>query len=137
MPDFSGDTLEEAQRQAEAQGPTPPADKWFETSHKSKGKDNRIVHQDVVGEVSISTVFLGLDHNFHNHGKKKPIEPPMLWETMIFGGEMDHYQRRYDSRDDAIVGHMQAVEKVKALNADIVELERMLKLDGDYTRTGI
>jgi hypothetical protein len=55
----------------------------------------------------------------------------------IFGGEMDSYQRRYDSRDDAIAGHMEAVEKVKALNADIAELERMLKLDGDYTRTGI
>jgi hypothetical protein len=31
---------------------------------------------------------------------------------------------------------MHAMKKVKALNADIAELERMLKLDGDYTRTG-
>ena len=96
---------------------------WLEHSHLSKGKDNRIVQQDRVGGVSISTVFLGLDHNFDDG-------PPVLWETMVFGGEHNQYQRRYASRDDAVIGHMEAVEIVKASQADLKELERMALAGG-------
>jgi hypothetical protein len=77
--------------------PLPVADflawaQWFQ-------KADRVVASDMVGAVHISTVFLGLDHNFHAGG------PPVLWETMIFGGPHDLYQRRYISRDEAIAGH--------------------------------
>jgi hypothetical protein len=37
---------------------------WMEHSHLSPGKDNRIVGKDYLGDVRVSTVFLGLDHNF-------------------------------------------------------------------------
>lgn len=55
------------------------------------------------GDVSVSTLFLGLDHSFGGG-------PPVLWETMIFGGEHDQYQERYTSREDAIAGHRVACE---------------------------
>jgi hypothetical protein len=101
---------------------------WLEYSHTSPGKDNRIIERDYIGEVLISTVFLGLDHDFGSEG------PPVLWETMIFGGENDKYMRRYTSRNDAIVGHLEAVELVKAHDLDLKELERMLALSGGWER---
>lgn len=61
--------------------------------------------EDVIDGVRISTVFLGLDHQF---GKG----PPHLWETMILGGEHDDYCDRYSSHEDAIAGHARAVALV-------------------------
>lgn len=61
---------------------------------------------DTVGEVSISTVFLGMDHNwgFSN--------VPILWETMVFGGVLDESQERYSSRREALEGHAKWVRWV-------------------------
>lgn len=70
--------------------------KWFEDS------SNRIVKADKVGDVRVSTIFLGIDHNFGDGA-------PVLWETMIFGGEHDGYQDRYTSREDALAGHEKAL----------------------------
>jgi hypothetical protein len=47
---------------------------WFE-----KARDLRIIRQSEVGPIWISTVFLGLDHNYSDDG------PPHLFETMAFG----------------------------------------------------
>lgn len=38
----------------------------------------RIVKQEYVGKLYVSTVFLGLDHSWVIDG------PPILWETMVF-----------------------------------------------------
>lgn len=57
----------------------------------------------------VSTVFLGLDHNFSARGA------PLLWETMIFGGPHDGWQDRYTSRADALAGHLKAVEMAQAV----------------------
>ena len=59
---------------------------WFENDQ------NRIVQQDRIGDVLVSTVFLALDADLLSLG------PPVLWETMVFRGEFDMYQRRYHSR---------------------------------------
>ena len=65
---------------------------------------------DVIGEgpqeVKVSTVFLGIDHAFHSNG-------PILWETMVFGGKHDQYQRRYMTLEAARAGHAKAVALVK------------------------
>lgn len=74
---------------------------------RSFDKSNRIVKQDHVSEVLVSTVFLAIDHNYSGKG------PPVLWETMIFGGPHDGYCERYTSRKDAEEGHEKAVEMVK------------------------
>ncbi len=73
--------------------------RWMETAE-------RHVALDVIGDVRVSTVFLGLDHAFGG-----PV--PVLWETMIFGGEHDGYCDRYVSRDDALVGHATAVRMIR------------------------
>ena len=69
-----------------------------------KDSDARRVAYDAVGEVSVSTVFLGLDHNFGNGG------PPVLFETMIFGGPHDEDQWRYCTWEEAEEGHKAACE---------------------------
>jgi hypothetical protein len=66
----------------------------------------RHVGKDEVGEVRVSTVFLGLDHSFSGG-------PPLLFETMVFGGEHDQAQWRYTTWQEAEIGHAQVLAKVK------------------------
>lgn len=68
--------------------------RWFE-------RRDRILQQTRVGPCLVSTVFLGLDHRFGFGG------PPVLWETMIFGGAFKgyEYQDRYTTRAAAELGH--------------------------------
>ena len=72
--------------------------------------DKKAVKQEYIDDVFVSTVFLGLDHSFPWNEDKTPV----LWETMIFGGEHDqNYQERYSSYEEALEGHQKAVELVK------------------------
>ena len=64
-------------------------------------KDRILAKTDVSPDVHVSTVFLGLDHGF---GGK-----PLWFETMIFGGEHDDYQKRYSTWEEAETGHEYAV----------------------------
>jgi hypothetical protein len=105
--------------------------RWLESSHLSPDKDNRIVAKDYINEVHISTVFLGLDHNFRNFGKAHPFKP-ILWETMIFGGENDQYCRRYTSRKEAEEGHRAAIRLVKG--RDLKELEHLMAISGGWEK---
>lgn len=73
-------------------------------------KGERHVALDVVGDVKVSTVFLGLDHSFA-HGA------PVLFETMVFGGPLDQEQERYATRDEARAGHAAMLERVKSEGA--------------------
>jgi len=68
--------------------------------------DRRIAHT-MVGDVRISTVFLGLDHSFGQ------CKLSVLWETMVFGGPHDKYCDRYTSRADADDGHKRTVRMVQ------------------------
>lgn len=54
-------------------------------------------------EIYISTTFLGLDHSHAITG------PPILYETMIFGGKYDETQWRYSTWEEASLGHKAAV----------------------------
>ena len=49
---------------------------------------SRVVKQEHVHDVLVSTVFLGFDHNY------RPDGPPILWETMVF-----EENRTNDKRD--------------------------------------
>jgi hypothetical protein len=78
---------------------------WFGT-HK------RIVKQEKVGGSEVSTVFLGLDHNFSDEG------PPVVWETMVFGGELDQEMDRCSgNKEQAEAMHVRMVERVQAVEA--------------------
>lgn len=67
---------------------------------------DRVVAFDKLDRADISTVFLGIDHRFGDG-------PPLLYETMIFGGAHEGHQCRYSTRDEALLGHSEAVKMVK------------------------
>ena len=71
--------------------------RWFENADRSVAKT------DLPDDVRVSTVFLGLDHSFGGG-------TPILFETMIFGGEHNDYQKRYATWEEAEAGHLRAVE---------------------------
>ena len=81
--------------------------KWFDNV------DHRIVgYTQITSDVLVSTVFIGLDHRpvsmFGSSG------PPILFETLIFGGDEDGLMQRYASWDDAKTGHDVLVNKMRA-----------------------
>ena len=79
-----------------------PMDAWrWRESHPERF---RVAQTQLPDGVSVSTVFLVLDHSFEAGG------PPVLWETMIFGGIHDQDQNRYTSYEAALEGHAQMVE---------------------------
>lgn len=66
-------------------------------------KNKRIDETHLPGGVWVSTVWLGLNHQYGNG-------PPLIFETMIFGGPLDQYQRRYSTKEEAVLGHAEAVK---------------------------
>ena len=83
----------------------------FDSAKWDLSKLNGIVGKDQFGGVSVSTVFLGMDHSFGGG-------TPVLFETMIFGGEHDQYQERYCTWDEAEKGHQIACELVNKIAID-------------------
>lgn len=77
--------------------------RWFETSC-----DERVVAKtEPTSGVEVSTVFLGLDHSFDDG-------PPIIFETMVFGGPLDEQGERYSTREQALSGHTRWVKNVIA-----------------------
>lgn len=72
--------------------------RWFETA-------DRHVDRTEIGEHLVSTVFLGLDHQFGDG-------PPLLFETMVFaGGEPDDmWCERCSTWDEAVAMHQRGCE---------------------------
>ena len=69
-------------------------------------------------EVQVSTVFLYMDHSFIGG-------PPLLVETMIFGGLHDNHQVRYTSWEDAEKGHEECCQMV----LEVVSNDREKKIN--------
>jgi hypothetical protein len=91
--------------------------KWFELATKD---GSRHIAKTDIGEHWISTVFLGLDHNFFHHG------PPILFETMVFSQKgdfrSDETMQRYATYEEAERGHNRLVEMVRGLEAKSIEI---------------
>ena len=68
---------------------------WRDSIEAFSG-DHRVALTEHDG-IKVSTVFLVVDHAWEGG--------PLLFETMIFGGEHDEYQWRYSTWDEAVVGH--------------------------------
>lgn len=78
---------------------------WFETHD-----EERIVARTKLGlrkTILVSTVFLGMDHNFWGEG------PPILFETMVFRDGHGDEQRRYATWQEAYDGHYEMVKAMK------------------------
>ena len=65
-----------------------------------------IRNTDLLGG-EVSTIFLGINHNY-----AEPSDP-ILFETMVFGGDLDGTQERYRTYEEAIAGHAEMIEKVE------------------------
>jgi len=74
--------------------------------------DNRKIGYDEIDHCHVSTVFLGLDHNFMGG-------EPILFETMIFGAPLDGEQWRYATYAQAERGHSEAVTAARIAMAKI------------------
>jgi hypothetical protein len=73
---------------------------------KFEDRDYKTVEQTEIGEAFVSTVWMGIDHNFGEGS-------PLIFETMIFGGDHDGCQWRWATEDDARIGHRLTVEKLR------------------------
>ncbi len=67
--------------------------------------DHQVLAREQVGRFRVSTVFLGLDHNWIGGDL-------VLWETRVFGGKLDGETDRYTSKAEALKGHKCMVERV-------------------------
>jgi hypothetical protein len=81
--------------------------KWFEDDESRVVARTKIDDIARIEEICVSTVFLGIDHNFFEYG------PPILYETTIFGGDHNEDMWRYSTRADALHGHEVAVAHAK------------------------
>ena len=71
---------------------------WYENANEQR----LVAHTNVNEFVSVSTVFLGLNYQFGDG-------PPILFETRVYGGDEDGYQRRYATWEEAEAGHKEAL----------------------------
>lgn len=60
-----------------------------------------------IGETRVSTVWLGLDHSYYHDTK------PIIFETMVFGGDHDQECVRYQTEQQAQQGHHTVVENLR------------------------
>ncbi len=71
----------------------------------------RQVGDSLVDGIRVSTVWLGLDHNFGRVG------PPLIFETMMFDWKDDNrgqdFQWRYSTLEQAQAGHANAVKQME------------------------
>jgi hypothetical protein len=82
--------------------------KWTESMDA-----RRVARTEINERCHISTVFLGLDHNFRGRGD------PVLFETMIFGGPLDGQQWRCCTYNEAEHLHAEIVTQARIACAQI------------------
>ncbi|MCB1712828.1 MAG: hypothetical protein KDH96_10220 [Candidatus Riesia sp.] len=85
-----------------------PVDDLLKWAEEFETQDRRVRLTKLPGGYRVSTVFLGIDHQWGDG-------PPLVFETMVFGpkgwGEMD--MDRYSTWDEAVSGHKAMVERWK------------------------
>lgn len=82
------------------------------------------------GRLFISTVWLGLDHDFGWREIDTPNPHPIIFETMAFIGGVGFAQERYSTEEEAAAGH-------KAIVAEFhnpIKVLRALHREGELKR---
>lgn len=72
--------------------------------------ERRIGRDTLPGDVTVSTIFLGID-------RKRETGLPILFETLVMGGPHDGRQRRYCTRAEALAGHQAIVAELRGVLA--------------------
>jgi hypothetical protein len=96
---------------------------WFEKSWPAR----RVARTDIGNVGYVSTIFLGLDHGWHQ-------PRPVLFETMSFIGQShEDYFDRYCTWDEALVGHhrivRQALQLIEHTAVDVADLLTRIKAE--------
>lgn len=77
------------------------------------------VAETTIGAYWVSTVWLGLNHNWDDQG------PPLIFETMVFpadgGSALDLYSDRYSTEAQALAGHEEMCTLIRATAQDLPE----------------
>lgn len=87
-----------------------PDDYYYDTAkyRRDKWGTEQRVGRTEVGEHLVSTVWLfGIDHQYGDG-------PPLIFETMIFGDPWNNELRRYSTEEEAMRGHLEAVDRLRA-----------------------
>jgi len=71
----------------------------------SEKRDKRVAFDKLDG-ADVSTVWLGLNHQYGDG-------PPLIFETMVFGGPLDQECKRYSTEEQALAGHAEMCDRVK------------------------
>lgn len=83
--------------------------------------DDRVVALDEIGDARISTVFLNIDHRMIDDG------PPILFETMVFGGLFGDCVQRYSTWEEAETGHESVVGLIECAMDQQTEVKEVKK----------
>lgn len=86
--------------------PCSDVDRWAAEYIGNRSTAHRIGF-DTIGTVLVSTVFLGMDHNWRGG-------PPLLFETMTFADEFGEIQLRCSTYDQAEDQHKTVCRLVRA-----------------------
>jgi hypothetical protein len=88
---------------------------------KSIEEDRRLAyHITKDKKTEVSTVWLGLDHNFFGG-------PPLIFETMVFVEGEEQECHRYTTEEQAFDGHIDMINKYNAFEQHPSEKTRMRK----------
>lgn len=82
---------------------------WASAYEKS---DRNVARTHLEGGVMVSTVFLAIDHGWPEVYDER-VYRPVLYETMVFGGEHDGATERYCTKSEALEGHDFMVKMVE------------------------
>lgn len=94
--------------------------KEFKLTDNVENSQSKTIFFTSYNQIYVSTVFLGWDHSL---GASKPI----LFETMVFGGQYNEYQVRYHSYDEAEAGHNEVCDMIKN-DPEVMEFVRNQKI---------
>jgi hypothetical protein len=83
-------------------------EEWARSFENLTEEARRVAYDDLGDGVTVSTVWLGLDHRY-----PPDAGPPVIFETMIFGGPLDSTCWRYSTEEAARAGHDDAVRAAR------------------------
>lgn len=96
--------------------PVPCSSEDYTRTPLSKGR----VAKTEIGGALVSTVFLGIDHQCDEG-------PPLLFETMVFGGPLDEEQERCSTWAEAEEQHRRMVDRVRRASTFTARLGRIVR----------
>lgn len=89
-------------------------------------QEKTVAYDKLDNETVVSTVYLAIDHSWGDG-------PPLIFETMVFGGKYDREQERYSTEAEALAGHARWVEKASEdISEDVAALRDLIDSSDSY-----